>query len=124
MLSGIIGALGTHFVRETLNGITNISDTAGGKGDFAKLLSGMGENADGAGTVQESHVAQTVAEKSAKDSFMEYQSMSMAEKIRASYLAQKGLTEEDLANLPPEALRKIEDDIKDAIKRKLDPNHS
>lgn len=56
---------------------------------------------------------------SAVDKFMKYQEMTQPEKIRASYLASKGLTEEDLANLSPEEQQKIEEEILDAMKRKL-----
>jgi len=59
------------------------------------------------------------AAMTAVDKFMKYQEMSQAEKIRASYLASKGLTEEELANLSPEEQKKIEEEILDAMKRKL-----
>lgn len=58
---------------------------------------------------------------SAVQDFMKFQNMSVAEKIRAAYLAAKDLTEEQLAEMSPEERMKIEQMIKDEIKRKLDP---
>ena len=45
--------------------------------------------------------------------------MSPAEKFRASYLAEKGLTEEDLAAMSPEDRMKIEEEIAAKIKEKI-----
>lgn len=45
--------------------------------------------------------------------------MNVAEKIRAQYLESKNMTEESLAQLPPEERQLIEDEIAAAIKRTL-----
>lgn len=58
-------------------------------------------------------------EMSAVDKFMKYQEMSPAEKIRASYLAAHGLTEEDVAAMDADTRKKIEEMILEEIKRKL-----
>lgn len=58
--------------------------------------------------------AQTAAEK-----FMTYQEMTPAEKFRASYLAEKNLTEEDIANMSAEDRAKIESEIMARIREKL-----
>ncbi len=51
--------------------------------------------------------------------FMKYQNMTMAEKIRASYLAAHKLTEEDLQKMTPEERTKIEKEIAQSIKDKI-----
>jgi|GEM_PF-5873384 len=55
----------------------------------------------------------------AVSAFMKYQKMSIAEKIRASYLAAHKLTEEDVAQMEPKEREKIEKQIADAIRRKI-----
>jgi hypothetical protein len=56
---------------------------------------------------------------SAVDKFMKYQNMTPAEKIRASYLAAKGLTEDDLKAMGPEERKKIEDEIAQKIRETM-----
>ena len=51
--------------------------------------------------------------------FAKWMDMSPAEMIRAQYLADHDMTEEQLAALPPEERQKIEDDIEKTIKEKL-----
>ena len=51
--------------------------------------------------------------------FLKYQKMTMAEKIRASYLAAHKLTEDDLKNMQPEERAKIEKEIAQSIKDKI-----
>ena len=58
-------------------------------------------------------------ETSPADEFLEWSSMSLAEKIRAQFLADKDLTEEDLANMDADARAAIEAEIKAAIERQL-----
>jgi hypothetical protein len=53
------------------------------------------------------------------DKFMKYQQMSPAEKIRASYLASHGLTEDDLKAMGPDERQKIEAQIKEEIRKRL-----
>ena len=60
-----------------------------------------------------------VASETAKADFLSYARMSPAERIRADFLKDKGLTEETLAQLPREERMKIEEEIKQLIKKKL-----
>lgn len=53
------------------------------------------------------------------EEFLKFASMSPAEKIRYLTLKEKGLTEESLKALPPEEQKKIEQEIADAIERKI-----
>lgn len=57
---------------------------------------------------------------SVADEFMDWSKMSLAEKIRAQILADKDLTEEDLAAMDADARAAIEAEIKEAIKRQLE----
>lgn len=57
--------------------------------------------------------------ETAAEQFMKYQKMTMAEKFRASYLAEKGLTEEDLKAMSPEERLKIENEIAEKIRQKI-----
>lgn len=54
------------------------------------------------------------------EEFLAFAKMSPEEKIRYLMLKEMGLTEESLADLPPEEQRKIEQKIEDAIKRKVE----
>lgn len=54
------------------------------------------------------------------DEFMDWSKMSLAEKIRAQILADKDLTEEDIAAMDADARAAIEAEIKEAIKRQLE----
>ena len=54
------------------------------------------------------------------DEFMDWSKMSLAEKIRAQILADKDLTEADLAAMDADARAAIEAEIKEAIKRQLE----
>lgn len=65
--------------------------------------------------------AVTAAPKdSPADEFMDWSKMSLAEKIRAQILADKDLTEEDIAAMDADARAAIEAEIKEAIKRQLE----
>lgn len=66
--------------------------------------------------------SKAAVKKTATDEFLKYQSMTIAEKIRASYLAAHKLTEEDLAALPPEEREKIEDAIREEIRKAIAGN--
>lgn len=54
------------------------------------------------------------------EEFLAFAKMTPAEKIRYLMLKEMGLTEEELAALPPDERRKIEQKIEDAIKRKVE----
>lgn len=72
--------------------------------------------AQDAASVEES----PVVEKSAKELFLEYQEMTSAEKYRAMFLAQMGVTEEELEAMPPEAREKIEAELREKIKESIE----
>lgn len=55
----------------------------------------------------------------AAEKFMKYQEMTAAEKFRASYLAEKGLTEDDLKAMSAEDRAKIEEEIAAKIREKV-----
>lgn len=56
---------------------------------------------------------------SAKSDFLEFLKLSPAEQIRELILKEMGLTSEDLNNLPPEARKKVEEDILEKMKERL-----
>ncbi|MDI7861312.1 hypothetical protein MRS76_05030 [Rhizobiaceae bacterium n13] len=56
---------------------------------------------------------------SAADEFMEWAEMSLAEKIRAQILADKDMTEDDLAAMDADQRAAIEKEIEEAIKRQM-----
>ncbi len=62
---------------------------------------------------QETESAAT--EPSAKETFLEFMDMTPMERMRAEILGNLGLTEEQLAALPPDERRKIEDKIRRII---------
>lgn len=51
--------------------------------------------------------------------FLNYSEMTLAERIRATWLADHNLTEEQLAALPDDQRKAIEDEIEEAVKRQL-----
>lgn len=56
---------------------------------------------------------------SVSDEFMEWAEMSLAEKIRAQILADKDLTEEDVAAMDADQRGALEKEIAEAIKRQM-----
>lgn len=62
---------------------------------------------------------QTQARDDLFDDLHKWANMSVAEKIRAQYLQNKGLTESDLAAMPPEERQAIEDEIRKAVTQAL-----
>lgn len=62
---------------------------------------------------------QTQARDDLFDDLHKWAKMSIAEKIRAQYLERKGLTESDLAAMPPEERQAIEDEIRKAVLQAL-----
>jgi len=57
--------------------------------------------------------------ESVRDQLLALLDMTPAERIRFAYLQSKGLTEEQLAALPPEEREKIEAEIQEELKHKL-----
>ena len=62
---------------------------------------------------------QTQARDDLFDDLHKWATMSIAEKIRAQYLQNKGLSESDLAAMPPEERQAIEDEIRKAVMQAL-----
>ncbi len=58
--------------------------------------------------------------KTDKEKFLEFQKMSPAEKYRSMFLAQMGLSEEDLEAMSPEEREKIEAIIEQKVKEQLE----
>jgi len=58
--------------------------------------------------------------KSARQTFLDYMEMSTGEKMRAAILGEMGYTEEQLKALPPKEREKIEQEIRDRIKEKME----
>lgn len=57
--------------------------------------------------------------KDPESEFLAYQKLSPQEKIVDSILKKYGLTKEDLANLSPDELKKIQDEIKSQIQQQV-----
>lgn len=67
---------------------------------------------------EEAEVKEAVVKTTAEE-FLEFARMNPAERIRAAYLKEKGLTEEDLAAMPKEEREKIEEEIRELIEKKV-----
>lgn len=120
MLNGILNAFSSQLKGDV--GVQARVDKHIGKDDFAKLLADTERKAISTNDMVMAKIEPGAAKQpSAVEDFLKYQNMSMAEKVRASYLSNKGLSEEDLAAMTPEERLKIEEQIKAEIKRKLDP---
>ena len=63
--------------------------------------------------------SKAAASGDAKAEFVKFAKMTPAERIRAAYLKEHGLTEDDLTKLPKEEREKVEQEIKKLIKTKL-----
>jgi hypothetical protein len=61
--------------------------------------------------------AETAAQK-----FLDYAKMTPAERLHAQMLAELGLTEDQFKAMSPADQQKIEDKIRDMIKKRLDSN--
>jgi hypothetical protein len=86
--------------------------------------SSLSYSANGVSVKVDSPDARTVAAKeageAAKEKFQEFMDMTPAERMRAQILAGMGITEEQLAALPPEEREKIEDQIAAIIRQKIE----
>lgn len=58
-------------------------------------------------------------EPTAAEEFLKWSKMNPVERIRAQYLKDNDLTEEELASMPAEERAKIEDEIRKLIEEKL-----
>ncbi|MFC3162580.1 hypothetical protein [Ciceribacter thiooxidans] len=122
-----IAAMPMYSSRDT-HGATGVSRTSG-KSDFFALLD---EKSNPRSFISEEdlearkneHEARQKAEKSAAradviSQFLDYSEMTFAERIRAAWLSDHDLTEEQLAALPDDQRKAIEDEIEEAVKRQL-----
>ncbi len=62
--------------------------------------------------------------QSAAQKFLEYAKMTPAERVHAQMLAKLGLTEDQFKAMSPADQQKIEDKIRDMIKKQLDNSSS
>lgn len=116
------------FSSQDIPGTTGVSRTSG-NADFSALLD---EKSNPRSFISEEDLevrkneqeARQKAEKSAAradviSQFLDYSEMTFAERIRATWLADHNLTEEQLAALPDDQRKAIEDEIEEAVKRQL-----
>lgn len=113
MLGSIVGSVFGSHMQDSKNEIA-IRNT---KNELSQSFMDVLADADKRQNV--SVVSPIVKPQTAADKFMKYQDMTMAEKIRASYLAEKHLTEEDVAAMSPEDRLKLEEEIAQRIREKL-----
>src|SRR6202047_4187562 len=64
--------------------------------------------------------AKPAAAKSVEQTFLDYAKMTPAERMHAQMLAQLGLTEDQFKAMSPADQQKIEDKIRDMIKKQVD----
>ena len=108
-------------IRSAVNSVRRGGD---GQGDFQSRLSAAGQaleqNADGVTQVKatpnsdsytSNRVDALLGARTAGQELAEYASKSVAEHVRDAVLKDMGLTEEDLAAMPPEQRAAIEDEI-------------
>ena len=74
----------------------------------------------GAKTTGATPVPVKAKEENPIDAFLKFQKMSPGEKIRDSILKKMGLTEEQLASMPPELRAETEKQIADEIKKSVE----
>lgn len=79
----------------------------------------IGSYMPGASATESKDSKTKAANDSLADSFSEWMKMSPAEHIRAQYLEENDLTEDDLAAMSPEQLKAIEDEISKRIQEQL-----
>lgn len=79
----------------------------------------IGSMLSGASAAESKDSKTKKANDSLADSFGEWMKMTPAEHIRAQYLEEQGLTEDDLASMGPEKLKAIEDEISKRIQEQL-----
>ncbi|MCD7111011.1 hypothetical protein LRX75_18410 [Rhizobium sp. DKSPLA3] len=65
--------------------------------------------------------AKATADKAAtREAFLDLAGKSVAEKVRAQFLKDRNLSEDDLAAMDPAARKALEEEITEAVKRQLD----
>lgn len=92
------------------------------KSSFSKLAGSLWSiEADGA---MVSSASRPELESDLASELHKWANMDVGEKIRAQYLASRGLSEDDLANMSADDRKAIEDDIKKAIKEASGANQA
>lgn len=99
-----------------------------GNYDFAMVDAALKEREAYNGSAQTRTDAQVLGQEddageAAKNQFLEFMESledGPAGFLRAQILASKGLTEDDLAQMSPEDLRKLEEEIEDIIRKKIE----
>lgn len=123
-----IGAM-SFFSSQYGDGATSAFQSSGDS-DFSALLDekdkpsfAIGEEADLEARKNEYEARQKAEKSAARDDlisqFLEYSEMTLVERIRAAYLSDHNMTEEQLAALPDDQREAIEDEIAEAVKRQL-----
>ncbi|WP_052063426.1 hypothetical protein [Nitrincola sp. A-D6] len=102
----------------------NKSTASGGFGDLLEqMLQQPSQQTKLPDTSENSKPADEVTlqeqREAVRDQLLALLDMTPAERIRYAYLQSKGITEEQLASLPPEEREKIEAEIKEELKNKL-----
>lgn len=113
MLGSIVGTVFGSRMQDDKHAITTQKTKAELGQSFMDVL------ADADKRKNVSVATEVTPKETAVDKFMKYQKMSIAEKLRASYLAEKHLTEESLAAMSPEDRMKIEEEIAQRVREKL-----
>lgn len=105
---------------ENSEGLVADADTQDAGSADHSMTTGTTSKAESKAAARAQQGAETLEE------FLKYAKMSPVERVRYDYLKSRGLTEEDLAKLPADERKQIEDEIKKLIKEKLgiDPDAS
>lgn len=77
-------------------------------------------NANSGTTAEISNGLNSNSAKTAAQTFLEYMDMTPGERMRATILGELGYTEEQLKALPPKEREKIEQEIRERIKEKIE----
>ncbi|RCW24860.1 hypothetical protein DFR48_105205 [Ciceribacter lividus] len=116
------------FSSQDILGATGVSRSSGDS-DFSALLDEKSnprsfiseEDLEARKTEQEvgRKAEKRAAQADVISQFLDYSEMTFAERIRATWLSDHNLTEEQLAALPDDQRKAIEDEIEEAVKRQL-----
>lgn len=106
--------------RSSVGSALSGTDTSHDDGASAKLSSALWELAStNTASARDEDVWQDAADgrTEAEKQFGELAEMTLAERIRAKYLEARGMTEESLAQMDPEARAAIEEEIRKAVQQ-------
>jgi hypothetical protein len=86
-------------------------------------LSGVSSSSPARGTpTSTNRLAKSVQAQSPEQQFLQYANMTPAQRLFASMLGKLGITEDQFKAMSPADQQKIEDKIRDMIKKQLDNN--